>query len=39
MRNLFSKVFVLLAILALFLGLQFLPKLLYKRPPVDGESR
>ena len=30
---------VLLAILALFLGLQFLPKLLYKSPPVDGESR
>ena len=27
---------VLLAILALFLGLQFLPKLLYKSPPVDG---
>ena len=30
---------VLLAILALFLGLQFLPKLLYKPPPIDGESR
>jgi len=30
---------VLLAILALFLGLQFLPKLLYTPPPVDGESR
>ena len=29
---------LLLAILALFLGLQFLPKLLYKSPPVDGES-
>ena len=29
---------VLLAILALFLGLQFLPKMLYKSPPVDGES-
>jgi hypothetical protein len=28
---------VLLAILALFLGLQFLPKLLYKSPPADGE--
>ena len=30
---------VLLAILALFLGLQFLPKLLYKPPPIDGEAR
>ena len=28
---------LLLAILALFLGLQFLPKLLYKSPPADGE--
>jgi hypothetical protein len=28
---------VLLAILALFLGLQFLPKLLYKSPPTDVE--
>ncbi len=28
---------VLLAILALFLGLQFLPKLLYKSPPSEGD--